>query len=191
MNLLSPLRFTSTTASTLRDGSSSAARRPSPTSRWRHKLLILNMAIRRQVTVWREEHGHPRSSSGNPAKLAKVYQGGGTAGAGAQIHKPAAVCGFSQRALQAYCVTCRKSICINCAIDSSRCKSNNTRHLDAILSGIRRTHTSWVAWLEGRPEKLRPSHGCSRRCRAQVHMFSIGAEEADLKQQLQRACVER
>ncbi len=136
------------------------------TSRWRHKLLILNMAIHRQINVWREEHGHPRSSSGNPAKRAKVYHGGGTAGAGAQIHKTAAVCGFSQRALPTYCVTSRKSICTNCAIDSSRCKSNTTRHLDAILSGIRGTHAAWVAWLEGRPEKLRPSHGCSRRCRA-------------------------
>ena len=103
-----------------------------------HKMLVPNMAIRRQINAWREEHGLPPLIIGQPVK-AKAGGGGGAAAAGAQIVKPAAVCAFSQKPLQAFCVTCRKSICINCAIESSRCKSHSTRPFDAILSGIRDT----------------------------------------------------
>ena len=118
-----------------------------------HKILIPNMAIRRQINAWREEHGLPPLVIGQPAK-AKAGGGGGAAAAGAQIVKPAAVCAFSQKPLQAFCVTCRKSICINCAIDSARCHSHTKRPLDAILSGIRDTHAAWVQVLEGQPQQL-------------------------------------
>jgi hypothetical protein len=72
------------------------------------KALFPNMGICRQINAWCEEHGLPPLTIGQPAK-AKA--------GGARILKPAAVCGFSQKPLQAFCVTCRKSICINCAID--------------------------------------------------------------------------
>jgi hypothetical protein len=81
------------------------------------------------------------------------------------------------------------SICTNCVIDSSRCKSHNTRPFDAILSGIRDTHAAWVALLEGRPEKVQAE--CNRvTAAADAAVQAIRAEEADLKQQLQRVFVD-
>ena len=113
-----------------------------------HKLLIPNIAIRRQIIAWREQHGLPALSFGQNVKA----QGGPLPVVpNVTILKPAAVCAFSKKALQAYCVTCKKSICINCAIDSTRCQSHTMRPLDAIVSGIRDTHAAWVQVREGRP----------------------------------------
>ena len=117
------------------------------------KALFPNMDKRRQINAWREEHGLPPLIIGQPAK-AKAGGGGGAAAAGAQILKPAAVCAFSQKPLQAFCVTCRKSICIKCLTDPARCKSHNTRPLDDILSGIRiaatRTLRGCRCWRDSR-----------------------------------------
>ena len=150
-----------------------------------HKMLIPNLDKRRQINSWREEHGLPALVIGQPVK-AQVKGGGG--GGGAVISKPAAVCAFSKKALQAYCVTCKKSICMNCAIDSSRCKSHHTRALDAIVSGIRGTHAAWVKLLEGKPQQLQAEYGRIDAA-GDVAIQAIRAEMAELKQKLQRACV--
>ena len=80
-----------------------------------HKMLIPNIAIRRQINAWCEQHGLPALSFAQPVKAqAQGGGGGGAAGGGAQIVKPAAVCGFSKKALQGFCLPCKKGICINC-----------------------------------------------------------------------------
>jgi hypothetical protein len=142
-----------------------------------HKLLIPNITVRRQIIAWREQHGLPALSFGQPVKA--QAQGGGSGGAaaggGAQILKPAAVCAFSKKPLQAYCVTCKKSICINCAVDSSRCQSHTMRPLDAIVSGIRDTHAargSAAAAAGG----VRSCDSRRRRCCASHSRRRSGAE---------------
>ncbi len=149
-----------------------------------HKMLIPNLAMRRQINAWREEHGHPALVFGQSVK-AKAQGGAPRA---PPIVKPAAVCSFSKKPLQAVCVTCRKSICSNCAIYSQRCKLHITRPLDAIVSGIRDSHAAWVHALEGRPLQLQAEY--DRIDAAGNAAFqAIRAEIAELKQKLQRACV--
>jgi hypothetical protein len=112
---------------------------PHTNEQFEHKMLIPNIAIRRQISAWREQHGLPALSFAQPVKAQAQGGGGGggAAGGGAQIVKPAAVCGFSKKALQRFCLTCKKGICINCAMDPARCHSHTMRPLDAIVCGIR------------------------------------------------------
>ena len=73
---------------------------------------------------------------------------------GARLVKPSAVCPHSKKALEAFCVTCKNSICVSCAIDSARCKSHETRPLGTIVSLLRAEHDAWVQVEEGRPQQL-------------------------------------
>ena len=98
------------------------------------------------------------------------------------------MCAHSKKPLQAFCVTCKRAICVNCAIDSTRCKSHDTRPLDAIVSGVRDAHAAWVQVLEGRPQQLQAE--CDRvDAAAEAAHQAIREEAAELKQKLQRACV--
>jgi hypothetical protein len=78
-----------------------------------HKMLIPNIAIRKQVIAWREKHGLPVPSFGAPARAQAAGGGGSTAAP--QILKPASLCGFSKQPLMVFCVTCDKAICVSCA----------------------------------------------------------------------------
>jgi hypothetical protein len=155
------------------------------------KALFPNMAMRRQINAWREEHGHPPLIIGKPVK-AKAGGGGGAAAGGAQILKPAAVCAFSQKALEAFCVTCKKSICSGCAIDSARCQSHETRPLSWVVSLIRAETEAWVQVEEGRPQQLQAE--CERvdaAADAAIAAFTsrVRQEADELKVELRRACV--
>jgi hypothetical protein len=56
-----------------------------------HKMLTPNIAIRRQINAWREEHGLPALTFAKPAKAQTQNAGGGGAAAdGAQLVKPSA-----------------------------------------------------------------------------------------------------
>ena len=130
---------------------------PHTNEEFEHKMLIPNIMARKLLIAWREQHGLPALTFGQPVKAQAQGGGGGgggAAGGGAQIVKPAAVCGFSRKALQGFCLTCKKGICINCAMDTARCHSHTMRPLDAIVCGIRDTHAAWVQVLEGQPQQL-------------------------------------
>ena len=153
-----------------------------------HKMLIPNIAMRKQINAWREEHGLPALTFGKPAKSQAPSSGVAAGGDGAQLSKPAAVCAFSKKALQAFCTTCEKGICVHCALDPARCKSHDTRPLDAIVCGIRDTHAAWAQVLEGRPQQLQAE--CDRVDAAgDAAIQAIREEVAELKLELQRACV--
>jgi hypothetical protein len=150
-------------------------------------MLIPNMDKRRQINAWREEHGLPALAFGKPAKP-QAPSSGVAAGGGAQLLKPVAVCAFSKKPLQGFCTTCKKGICIHCAMDPARCKSHDTRPLDAIVCGIRDTHAAWAQVLEGRPQQLQAE--CDRVDAAgDAAIQAIREEVAELKLELQRACV--
>ena len=153
-----------------------------------HKILNPNIAMRKQINAWREEHGLPALTFGKPAKAPAHVAGGG----GAQIVKPSAVCAHSKKALEAFCITCKKSICSGCAIDAARCKSHDTRPLAWILSLLRAENEAWVQVQEGRPQQLQAE--CERvdaAADAAIAAFTscIREEAAELKVELQRACV--
>jgi hypothetical protein len=158
-----------------------------------HKMLIPNMAVRRQINTWRLQYGLPVLSP--PAKAKPKSDDGSPPGprVGAFLKTlPTPLCAFSNKPLQAYCVTCRKSICSDCAIDSQRCKSHTTRPLDAIVSGIRDSHAAWVQALEGRPQQLQAEYDridAAAAAAGDAAIQAILAEVAELKQKLQRACV--
>jgi hypothetical protein len=173
---------------------------PHTNEEFEDKILRPNISMRRQINAWREQHGLPALTFGQPVKAqAQGGGGGGAAGGGAQIVKPAAVCGFSKKALQGFCLTCKKGICINCAMDPARCHSHTMRPLDAIVCGIRDTHAAWVQVREGRPQQLQAE--CDRvdaaadaavqaiEEEARRAVQGIREEAAELKLELQRACV--
>ena len=81
------------------------------------KILRPNIMARKLIIAWREQHGLTALSFGQPVR---PQPPGPPHPVAPPIMKPAAVCAFSQKPLQAFCITCRKSICINCAFDSAR-----------------------------------------------------------------------
>ena len=150
-----------------------------------HQLLLPNIAIRKAIIAWREEHGLPPLVFGPSAKPQPPVA---VVNPAPDIHKPAAVCSFSKKALQAYCTTCRKSICISCLTDPARCKSHIARVLDDIVTGVRETHAAWVQVLQGQPQQLQAE--CDRvTAAADAAVQAIREEEAELKLQLRRVCV--
>ena len=156
-----------------------------------HKILIPNIAMRKQIIAWREKHGLPIPSFGAPAKAQASGGGGGCAGAG-QILKPAALCGFSKQPLLVYCITCDKAICVSCAIDPARCQSHTMRQLASIVSSVRDVHAAWLQLREGRPHQLQAeTERVTAAADAAIELFTreIREEEAELKVELQRACV--
>ncbi len=154
-----------------------------------HKILIPNMVMRQQIMAWCEKHGLPIPSFGVPAK-AEAAGGGGAAAA--QKWKPAALCEFSKQALQAFCLTCDKAICVSCAIEPGRCKTHNTRQLSSIVSYVRDVHAAWLQLREGRPQQLQAETGrIDAAADAAIESFTreVREEAAELKLELQRSCV--
>jgi hypothetical protein len=150
------------------------------------KALFPNMGVRRQINAWREEHGLPALVIGQPAKA----KAGGGGVAVDQIVKPAAVCEFSKKPLQGFCITCKRAICINCAMDASRCKPHDTRPLDSMVGSLRATHAAWEKLREGRPERLRAQcDSVAAAANATIDRFTrkVREEEAELVLQLQRS----
>ena len=165
---------------------------PNTGEEFESKALFPNIGMRKQINAWREEHGLPALTFGKPAKAPAHVAGGGGGGGGAQIVKPSAVCAHSKKALEAFCITCKKSICSGCAIDAARCKSHDTRPLAWILSLLRAENEAWVQVQEGRPQQLQAE--CERvdaAADAAIAAFTscIREEAAELKVELQRACV--
>ncbi len=60
------------------------------------------------------------------------------------------VCTTHREPLRAFCITCGKSICADCAIDSSLCKSHDTKSLSAIVGSAR---SELDAWLQVNPPR--------------------------------------
>ncbi len=151
-----------------------------------HKILTPNIMARKLINAWREQHGLPALSFGRvPDKAPSAHS---QLPPGPHIFKPAAVCAHSKKPLQAFCVTCKRAICINCIADPARCKSHDFRPLEAIVSGVRDAHAAWVQVLEGRPQQLQAE--CDRVDAAgEAAHQAIREEVAELKQKLQRACV--
>ena len=154
-----------------------------------HKVLIPNIVVRKLVIAWREKHGLPVPSFGAPAR-AQAAGGGGAAAP--QILKPAALCGFSKQPLQVFCITCDKAICVSCAIDPARCQSHNMRQLASIVSGVRDVHSAWLQLRDGRPQQLQAEvERVDAAAEAAIESFTreVRQEQAELKAELQRACV--
>jgi hypothetical protein len=87
-----------------------------------------------------------------------------------------------------FCITCDKAICVNCAVDSSRCKPHNTRPLASIVMSLRDVHAAWLQLRDGRPHQLQTE--CDRvDAAAEAAILCIREEAAELKVELQRACV--
>ena len=147
------------------------------------KVLRPNIAIRKLVIAWREKHGLPIPSFAAPAK---------PLGAAPQILKPFAMCALSKQPLMVFCMTCDKSICVSCAIDPARCKSHDTQQLSSIISCVRDAHASWLQLFAARPQQLQAQiQRVDAAADAAIESFTLEVrqEQAQLKAELQRACV--
>jgi hypothetical protein len=128
----------------------------------------------------------------SPAKLRAAGTGLLISELSAVATSPTSCAGaHSKKALEAFCVTCKKSICSGCAIDSARCKSHETRPLTWIVSLLRAERDAWVQVDEGRPQQLQSE--CARVDAAAdtaIAAFTsrVREEAAELKLDLQRAC---
>ncbi len=157
------------------------------------KALFPNIAIRKQVMAWREEHGLPPILFGQPVE-ARTQDGRASSAAGgdAAILKPAAVCAFSKKPLQGFCITCKKAICIHCAMDQSRCQAHDIHPLESIVCGLQDTHALWVLLQQWRPKQLRAE--CDRvsaAANSTIEEFTrkVRTEEEQLKRVLESSLV--
>ncbi len=149
------------------------------------KTLRPNIAIRKQIIRWREKHGLPVPSFAAPAQAVRAV---GTAAA----QNSNTLCGFSKQPLQVFCINCDKAICLNCAIDPARCQPHDKRSLASIVSCLRGVHAAWLQLRHGRPQQLQAeTERVSAAANAAIESITheIRENEAELKLQLQRACV--
>jgi hypothetical protein len=108
------------------------------------KIVFPNVSIRAQIIAWKEAHNLPvtplsRSSSSSSENAP------GLASSAAFVSKTsAAVCPtHSNEPLRAFCITCKKSICSDCAVDSMLCKTHITRSVSSIITQLQSEHAAW------------------------------------------------
>ena len=89
-------------------------------------------------------------------------------------------------------MTCKKSICMSCALDQARCQSHEMRPLAWTVSLLRTESEAWAQLEEGRPQQLQAE--CDRvdaAADAAIAAFTgrVRQEAAELKTELQQARV--
>jgi hypothetical protein len=110
------------------------------------KALFPNMAIRRQINAWREEHGFPALVLHKPPAAA--------AAAGPEAHpliqKPITTCTTHPREqLRVFCCDCEHAVCLLCAVDSKKCKAHTTEAFDTLLDELK---ADWQGWAGAQEE---------------------------------------
>ena len=126
------------------------------------KTVFPNVSIRAQIIAWRESHGLPiaSSSSSAPNPLSSRVRVLPSAGASNSLLKSSvAVCpAHPNESLRAFCITCKKSICSDCAVDSTLCKSHVTRSVSSIITQLQSEHSIWKQVHDGLPEHNQVRH---------------------------------
>ena len=119
------------------------------------KILFPNVSIRAQIIAWKEQHGIPVASSASSFSSRYSFRAHapGSAGASTLSSKSlTAMCPIhSNEPLRAFCITCKKSICSDCAVDSTVCKSHITRSVSSIINQLQEEHAVWQQVLHELP----------------------------------------
>lgn len=118
------------------------------------KVVFPNLSIRAQVIAWMEAHNLPvkpltRSSSISSGHLSNI-----ASSTTCSSKSLAAVCPtHSNEPLRAFCITCKKSICSDCAVDSMLCKSHTTRSVSSIITQLQSEYSVWQKVLAELPHQ--------------------------------------
>jgi hypothetical protein len=126
------------------------------------KVVFPNVSIRAQIIAWRELHGLPMASNTCSVPVpsssrARVFSS--TAASSSLLKSSAAVCPtHPNEPLRAFCITCKKSICSDCAVDTTLCKLHVTRSVSSIITQLQSEHAIWQQVHAGLPEQNQVRH---------------------------------
>ncbi len=155
-----------------------------------HKLLIPNMAIRRLINAWREEHGFPALVLHKPPSATAA-----AAAAGPEAHpliqKPIATCATHPREqLRVFCCDCDYAVCVLCAVDSKKCKAHATEAFDTLLDELK---ADWQGWAFAQQECNRSAQQLCAAIQADgdAKKQAIDTQVAELQQQVRSAAAAR
>ncbi len=142
------------------------------------KTLFPNVSIRAQIIAWKEAHGLPLTPlnvSLSSSCGARQYRLASGAAAAPALQRSAAACAtHPNEPLRAFCITCKRSICSDCAVDSTICKSHITRSVSSIISQLQTEHAQWQHVLDVLPHnnQVSPPSGLPVRAPSLRHSFS-------------------
>ena len=109
------------------------------------KTLFPNVSIRAQIIAWKESHNASvaplrSSTSASSSKHAPSPE----MSSSSALKSSAAACPtHPNEPLRAFCITCKKTICSDCAVDSLLCKSHITRSVSSIIAQLQSEHAAW------------------------------------------------
>jgi hypothetical protein len=119
------------------------------------KILFPNLSLRSQIVAWKEENRLPRGVACNvPADTSSSFacSAGQPSASTSQLPPSVVTCPtHALEPLRAFCVSCKKSICSDCAVDSTLCKNHVTRSLSSIIAQLRAEHSRWQQILPELP----------------------------------------
>ena len=151
------------------------------------KALFPNMAIRRQINAWREEHGFPALVLHKPPAAA--------AAAGPEAHpliqKPITTCATHPREqLRVFCCDCEHAVCLLCAVDSKKCKAHTTEAFDSLLDELK---ADWQGWAVAQQECNRSAQQLCAAIQADgdAKKQAIDIQVTELQQQVRSAAAAR
>jgi hypothetical protein len=154
------------------------------------KALFPNMAIRRLINAWREEHGFPALVLHKPPAAAAA-----AAAAGPEAHpliqKPIATCATHPREqLRVFCCDCDHAVCLLCAVDSKKCKAHTTEAFDTLLDELK---ADWQGWAGAQQECNRSAQQLCAAIQADgdAKKQAIDTQVAELQQQVRSAAAAR
>ena len=141
------------------------------------KALFPNVSIRAQIIAWKESHGLPvtLSTSFPRRSTSRPLAPHSAADSTLALQASTAMCPMHHNEpLRAFCITCKKSICSDCAVDSTICKSHITRSVSSIISQLQTEHAQWQHVLDVLPHnnQVSPPSGLPVRAPSLRHSFS-------------------
>ncbi len=107
------------------------------------KALFPNIAMRRQINMWREQHGLTSLNFGKIGNVRPLVASGPASSP--LMQKPVVMCErHPMERLRVFCKNCDRAVCTLCAIDIDICKPHDTKVIDDLLGNLKAEKEEWA-----------------------------------------------
>ena len=151
-----------------------------------HKILTSNVSMRKMIASWCEQNGVPVPTApkreATPPPVVPVAP---------LLQKPQVTCAVHPKEqLRVFCRTCRRGVCVLCAVDVKLCKAHATEAFDTLIAELQADREEWA---RAREECTR---GAELLCAAiqadgDAKVQAICGQVAALQEQVRAAADER
>jgi hypothetical protein len=105
-----------------------------------HKILTPNVTVRKMIASWCEQNGVPVPTApkreATPAPVVPVAP---------LLQKPQVTCAVHPKEqLRVFCRSCRRGVCVLCAVDTDMCKAHATKVFEPLLEELKADREEWA-----------------------------------------------